>query len=270
MNDFGGPRNFVLRFLFRRSDFVVTTFRVRLPSALAEAQFKATIRITWSPGAVVDERRLAIAEGQFLGAARSAASGYSVLDPDEARAAIDLALWDRRLRDGDTELAGAGAEIEVDADDRRMAEHYGDLRRQTALARAARLEEVDRLRLLADEVLSTPTLARLWWLEGKPGKLEDLVIKGKDEMFEKVAELFGAPDERTTTDPIADLIRLFLQDLDPRFREQLISQLQLVFTSYERGDLAGRLDSYQHARTYPGVDVSIGDVDRHASSPGLG
>jgi hypothetical protein len=219
---------------------------------------------------VVDERRQAIAERQFLGAARSAASGYSVLDPDEARAAIDFALWDRGLSDADTELVRVGAKVEVDPDDRRMAEDHENLRRQTALAREARREEVDRLRLLADEVLSTPTLARLWWLEGKPGKLEDLVIKGKDEMFEKVAELFGAPDEPTTTDPIADLIRLFLQGLDPRFREQLISQLRLVFTSYERGDLADGLDSYQHTRTYPGVDVSIGAADRHASSPGLG
>jgi len=49
-----------------------------------------------------------------------------------------------------------------------------------------------------------------------------------------------------------------------------ISQLPLVFTSYERSDLADRLDSYQHTRTYPGVDVSLGDADRHASSPGLG
>jgi hypothetical protein len=44
--------------------------------------------------------------------------------------------------------------------------------------------------------LATPTLARLRWLEGKPEKLELLVGTEKDEIFEKVAELFGASAER--------------------------------------------------------------------------
>ncbi len=72
---------------------------------------------------------------------------------------------------------------------------------------------------LADQVLSTPILARLWWLEGKPDNLEKLVSKGRDEMFEKVAELFTTSAERPVADPIAELIRLFLQGLDPRFRD---------------------------------------------------
>ncbi len=48
--------------------------------------------------------------------------------------------------------------------------------------------------------------------------------------------------------PIAELVKLFLKDLDARFREQLISQLRLVFTSYERGDLADSLSGYEHPR----------------------
>jgi len=45
--------------------------------------------------------------------------------------------------------------------------------------------------------------------------------------------------------PIAELIRLFLQGLDDRFRAQLIDQLCLVFSAYERDDLAARLDAHQ-------------------------
>ena len=104
------------------------------------------------------------------------------------------------------------------------------------------------MRLLADQILATPTVARLWWLEGKPGRLEDLVAKGKDEMFDKISELFGMPAGRPAADPIAELVQLFLQGLDARFREQLISQLRFVFTSYERDDLADRLNGYEHPR----------------------
>ena len=245
----------------RRSGFVA--------QALAEAQFQATIAMVWPPGIVIDQRQQAIAERQLLDVARSIASKYFVLDPDETRAAVNLALEDRGLRDADLELMVASAKIEVGPDDQRMAEEREGLRRQTALAREARLEEVERLRVLADQILATPTVARLWWLEGKPGKLEDLVAKGKDGMFEQVAELFGVPAERPAADPIAELIRLFLQGLDARFREQLISQLRFVFTSYERSDLAGGLDGYQHPRACPGHDARPVDTDGHAPRPGL-
>jgi len=265
----GRLRNYLRRLLSSRSDPVMTTFRVRLPSALAEAQFEATITMMWPPGIVIDQRQQAIAERQLLEVARSIARNYSVLDPDETRAAVNLALEDRGLRDADLELVMASAKIEVGPDDRRIAEEREGLRRQTALVREARLEEVEQLRVLADQILATPTVARLWWLEGKPGKLEDLVAKSKEGMFEKVAELFGVPTERPAADPIAELIRLFLQGLDARFREQLISQLRFVFTSYECSDLAERLDDYQHPRACPAHDASPADIDGHAPHPGL-
>jgi hypothetical protein len=106
-------------------------------------------------------------------------------------------------------------------------------------------------------------------LEGNPGKLEDLVAKSEKGIFEKVAEFFGVPAENPAADPIAELVRLFLQGLDARFREQLISQLRFVFTSYERGDLARMLDSYQHPCASPGHDASLADVDGHASGSGF-
>lgn len=123
--------------------------------------------------------------------------------------------------------------------------------------------------MLAEQILVTPTVARLWWLEGNPGKLEDLVAKSEKGIFEKVAEFFGVPAENPAADPIAELIRLFLQGLDARFREQLISQLRFVFTSYERGDLARMLDGYQHPRASPGQDASLADVDGYAPRSGL-
>jgi hypothetical protein len=270
MNDSAGRLWNCLRLrLSARSDPVVTTSRVRLPSAFPEAQFQATITMVWPPGIVPDQRQRALAERQILDTARPVARQYSVLDPDEARASVDLELWGRGVTGDDSQLVMASTSIEVDSDDRRLAEECEALRRQTALTREARLEEVERLRVLADEVLANPTLARLWWLEGKPGKLEDLVAKGKEETFEKVAELFGKPADIQPADPIAELIRLFLQDLDSRLREQLISQLRFVFADHERPDLVAGLDGYQHPRAGPDQGFSAAEVDGNAPTRGL-
>lgn len=244
----GWLQNELRRFLSPRSDPVTTTFRARLPSALAEAQFKATITMTWQPGVAIDDHQQAIVGRRLISLARSVAREYSVLDSDETQTAVNLVLGDHCLREAGRELVAASAQIEVGPDDLRIAEEREGLRRQTALAREERLAEVEQLRLLADQILATPTVARLWWLEGKPGRLEDLVAKGKDEMFEKISELFGMPADRPTADPIAVLVQLFLQGLDARFREQLISQLGFVFTSYERVDLADMLNGYEHPR----------------------
>jgi Cyclic nucleotide-binding domain len=109
------------------------------------------------------------------------------------------------------------------------------IRREAALA----LAKTENLRVL----LADPTTARLWWLENSPGKLDNLVTQKMDDIFEKVADLFGEPACRPAADPIAELIRVFLRDLDGRCRERLIDQLRHVFTAYERGDLADALDA---------------------------
>jgi hypothetical protein len=267
----GWLRTVLLRLLTPRSDSVVSTFLARLPSKLAEAQFQATIQITWPPGTHIDQRVQAIAKRQVLQAARSEAEKYSVLDADEARAAIDMALWDRwqRSEDPDPVLAKITA-MEVGLDDRRAAEKQDGLRRQTALAGEERLQEAERLQVLANEILAKPTLARLWWLEGKPAKLEDLVAKDKDDMFVKVAEIFDVPAGHPATDPIAELIGQFLQGLNPLAREHLIVQLGHVFSSYERDDLASRLSSYHHLRADMGRTATLTDVDGRVHDPGRG
>jgi len=75
-----------------------------------------------------------------------------------------------------------------------------------------------RRRAITQLLIPTKPARRSTWFEGKPDKLEELVAKRKDEMFDKIAETFGAPSERPAAEPIAELIRLFLQGLDPRSR----------------------------------------------------
>jgi hypothetical protein len=247
----------------------VTTFRVRLSSEVRDAHFQVTIQTIWPPTTHVDRALRSIVERHLLQVARSAAKNYSVLDPDEARMAIDLKL-SCDLRPEDVDICPAGANIislEVGPDDRHMAESQQAFHRMTALAQAERLEEVNRLRILGDTVLANPALARLWWLEGKPGKLKELVELDNKKVFQDVAELFSPQAERLAVDPIAELIRIFLQDLDSQCRELLIGQVRIVFHSYERDDLVDRLDSCRDPSATPSSDNgSNGDFFRRVSA----
>jgi hypothetical protein len=231
--------------LFQRSDRAAWTYQVRLSSEIPEAQFQAVIEAVWPPGTSLDQALRSRAEQQLARVARLVAAKHSVLDCDDAWAAID----EEFVRNGSLRAVGLSeavvTNLRAGPDDERLAEKQEDLRRETSLARA----KAERLR----ELLADPVTARLWWLEDRPEKLEKLAAEGKDGIFEKVANLFGESARHSAPDPIAELIRLFLQGLDARFRERLIDQLDLVFRAYERADLADGLSSGRHP---PVADLS--------------
>jgi hypothetical protein len=185
-------------------------------------------------------------EQRLLQIGRAAVASFSVLDADEARAAIDLALnGDLQPSEDDAGLIAVKvAEIWIDPADRQMAEAHQALDRDTALARAQQEQKIERLRILSDHVLSDPALAALWWLDGKPDKLQEMVTLHKTKVFTDAASLFSMSAEQAMADPIPGLIRQFLDGLGPELRQQLIEQLNLVFRSYERHDLTTQLSSY--------------------------
>lgn len=237
MNSTGVPLRSSLRRVFsQRPDPVLATFEARLPSEIPEAQFVAVIETTWPPGTKAGQNMRLLAD-RLLEVAQAAAKGCSVLDRDKAWAVIERALlnaagvWESAL------IALEVIDVRVGSDDQGLAEMREALRRQTALDRV----KAENLRVM----LAEPTTARLWWLENSPGKLEKLFGSEMDSVFEKAAALFGEPAGAAPADPIAELIRLFLQDLDSRSREQLIGQLRFVFSAYEREDLSNRLDACQ-------------------------
>lgn len=261
------------RFLMRDSGMTVTAFRARIASKLPEAQFQVTIQTGWPRGAQVGQLSHSLAEQHLLRVAQMVASEYSVLDSDEARAEIDLQLF-RNLSPEGSELSPVAAwvsRIDAGPEDQHLAERHEGLRRQTALAQLEQTEEVKRLRMLGDQVLADPTLASLWWLDGKPDRLEELIRTDKKKVFENVADLFSAVGEGLTVNPIAQLIRIFLEDLDGSCRQQLIKQLTVVFRAYERHDLAGQLDSYRHPADPPSPGLpsaehaTVGDSTESAS-----
>jgi hypothetical protein len=235
------------RITTRSAHIHVTTFTARLPARPRESCFHVKVQLTWTTGKEADVRLQSATEQTLLSAARATALSYSVLDSDEARAAINLEL-DRNISHQEEEDGPSAAivtEILVLPDDRHMAETYEALLRETALTRTQQREKLERLRILSDQVLSDPALAGLWWLDNKPDKLPELVTLGKKKVFEEAVSLFGTSSEHATPDPIPELIRLFLHDLGPDLRQQLIERLHLVFISYERPDLAGQLDLYR-------------------------
>lgn len=252
-------RSLLRRVMSQRLDPVPARFEARLPSEIPEAQFHVVIEARWPPGMDADQSMRSLAE-RLLHVARESAKPYSVLDRHEAWAAIERELL------GDADVQGSGlvtlvvTDVLVHPDDENLAERQEALRREAALTEA----EAENLKVL----LADPTTARLWWLENKPDKLAKLVEPEMDATFEKIATRFGGSASRPAADPIAELIRLFLQGLDGRSREHLIDRLRYVFTCYERPDLAGRLDSYQQARASTGYDATARDVDGHSPDPG--
>jgi len=248
-------RSRLLQVLFQRSDRVAWTYQVRLSSEIPEAQFQAVIEAVWPPGTSPDQALRSRAEQQLVRVARPVAAKHSVLDCDDAWAAIDQEF----VRNASLRAVGLSeamvTNLRAGPDDERLAEKQEDLRRETALARA----KAERLR----ELLADPVTARLWWLEDRPDKLEKLAAEGKDGIFEKVANLFTESARHSAADPIAELIRLFLQGLDARFRERLIDQLDVVFRAYERADLAASLGSGQHP---PVADLGHTDAVAGADS----
>ncbi len=233
MNGISVPLQSRLRRVWSQSlNPIPANFKARLPSEIPQAHFHAVIETTWPRGTNAGQSIRSLAD-QLLGVAQPVARRCSVLDRDEAWAAIERAL----LNDASVWESGlitlTVSDVRVGPEDQSLAEQQETLRRETALAQA----KAENMRVL----LAEPTTARLWWLENSPGKLEKLVEPKMDGIFEKVAALFGQSTGRPAVDPITELIRLFLQGLDGRFRERLVDQLRLVFNAYERDDLAARL-----------------------------
>lgn len=222
----------------RQHPYPTTSFGARLPSSLPEAYFQATVHVTWPPRREgLSPGLIAKAEQQLRGTLSLTVRQHSVLHVAEAETAVNLALNNSlRLTDAGIQVLAAEAALTAEPAGAELAEQYEALQRDTALATATQHAQVDRLRVLGDHILIDPTLARLWWLDGKPEKLPEMVKMNK--VFEDAATLLTARGESSRTNPIAELIQTFLHDLTPGHRELLLKQLQQIFLAYERADLA--------------------------------
>ncbi|WFE93504.1 hypothetical protein [Micromonospora sp. WMMD987] len=132
---------------------------------------------------------------------------------------------------------GARVQLVAGPQARLAAEAILDIDRQTALERVKQQAELERIRYLRESVYSRPDVARSYWLYHHPDRPEELLTI----RFEEIAEKFGNVGESRSL-VIAKLIGDFLGRLEDGERRYLIEQLGQIFSSYDRPDLAERLE----------------------------
>jgi hypothetical protein len=129
-------------------------------------------------------------------------------------------------------------QLTVSPQARTAAEAILEIDRQTALERLKQQAELERIRYLRESVYSHPDVARSYWLYHHPDQPQELLtIK-----FEEIAEKFGDVGESRFL-VIAKLIGDFLGRLEDGERRYLLGQLGQFFSSYDRPDLAERLEA---------------------------
>jgi hypothetical protein len=129
-------------------------------------------------------------------------------------------------------------QLAVSPQARAAAEAILEIDRQTALERLRQQAELERIRYLRESVYSRPDVARSYWLYHHPDQLSAML----EINFEEIAEKFGDAGESRFL-LIAKLIGDFLGRLEDGDRRYLIGQLGQFFSSYDRLDLAERLEA---------------------------
>ncbi|MEV6150536.1 hypothetical protein AB0L53_09355 [Nonomuraea sp. NPDC052129] len=225
-----------------------SSFIRSLASSLDKAYFTASLELTWisdGPGQPPSEDTYDVHRG-LRKAIESATRNFSVLLLEEAQAQADFAAR-RAARTIDSNVVSARVILSVDEKTKLYAENYEDIVRTNALTEADWQMRAQQARYIRDHLLVDAQMARLWWLDGQSGKLPELLRMGSD--FEKIvalvqsgAGMIAEPEETAKEERIAHLIREFLDPLGPQHREVLLSQLGSMFTSYDRSDLADRLN----------------------------
>jgi hypothetical protein len=224
-------------------------FRFRCPSRSAELPFLVDVAARWQMGPVQWPEAVVHARiHQHLSVVvRQVSGNYSVLDAEEAQSQVNLVLSHaRRIADISVELAVAEATLIAEPDVLLTAREQEQVVRDSVVDAARHENEMNRMRLLRDSVLLDGGMARLWWLNGDRGRLQELVKLG--DLFENAARLLTAGPADADLGPgfgdvAADLIGKFLVGLDPHHRLHLLTQLSGVFHGYERSDLAGEADA---------------------------
>jgi len=144
----------------------------------------------------------------------------------------DLGIHPRSIR----------AELHVESPAIELATAHEQLVRDTTLACEQQKEAAKRLTFLRDHVLTSSCMARLWWLNNDPTRLEQLGRMSDDPFEKAVAALTGRAKDTEQRDQIAKIIETFLRELHPESRTLLVTQVANVFERYDRTDLARNLN----------------------------
>jgi hypothetical protein len=171
-------------------------YSARLRSALDQAFFEATISVLGASG-LTDPATEAQVYRQLVVTANAESQSYSVLDAAEAGAAVTIALAGWRPPDGlGITLGPVQADLRAGPGAAELAASIEQDARQVLLAARRRQTEAERLLQLRDQLLTSPVLARLWWVGDDPDRLVQLARHGAD--FERALALLSDEPERGT------------------------------------------------------------------------
>ncbi|WP_203862911.1 hypothetical protein [Plantactinospora mayteni] len=200
------------------------TFPAELRSCHPHVAFDATFQFWWQGNA---QAAFWTARRKITEWADQVTARYCVTQAGNAENEINTRI-----------VNGVRVQLAVSPQARAAAEAILEIDRQTALERLKHRAELERIRCLRESVYSRPDVARSYWLYHHPDQLNAML----DIDFEGIAEKFGDAGESRFL-VIAKLIGDFLGRLEDGDRRYLVGQLGQLFSSYNRPDLAERLDA---------------------------
>ena len=220
-------------------------FSARLPSRDEGLLFNADFALVLDIAARGRRRERAAqkARAAVLDVAREETRGHSVADHGLAEAELARRL----LADGivdDPDIRIGGVEVRVGADDadielvksrERCAPRYA-LKEEELRAQLRHLER------LTDKVYSDPATTLRWWYERNPEHTQELDVAA-DRLRLVLADAPGAEGRGSEAEAAGMLVADLLRGLADADRDDVLARLALLFTAFDRRDLAKRLQA---------------------------
>ncbi len=199
------------------------TFPAELRSRHPQVAFNAIFRFWWQGD---DDAAFWTARQKITERADQVTARYCVTQAGNAENEINTRIAN-----------GFRVQLAVSPQARVAAEAILEIERQAAIERLKQRAELERIQYLRESIYSHPDVARSYWLYHHPDQLDAML----NIDFEGIAEKFGDAEESRFL-AIAKLIGDFLGRLEDGDRRYLVTQLGRVFSSYDRLDLAERLE----------------------------
>lgn len=226
------------------------SFTCRLPSVFPNLYF--TARFTFSgngdlrrsdPGRTV----MARARGAIRDTAAALTRHRSPADPSGVEVEVNEAFAETTVL-ADRGVQWARCEIGAAEEDADRARAVESLHHEAALEEMRHRAALRRAALLRDEVFTTGGQARLWWVSRHPDQVERIAQVGT--ALDSVVEAVAAHSPPSTVDSVAaeavavvgELVHGLDETARARLAEVAVTQVRHLLTSFERDDLAERLD----------------------------
>ncbi|BCL13269.1 hypothetical protein [Micromonospora sagamiensis] len=215
-------------------------FEATLASALPGANFQAEVTVEWRGSEPEAEAKVRAFTWDHLArwaATRRVTDASHLADLINARGVSEIPVPRTALV-----LTHLHVRITVPAEALAATTTWEEAERRATLEEQRREGELRQLRWLRDEIFGKPDLARMYWHLRHPADLRALA----DPVFDTVAIQLGSGQPVTAPpqvkeDSVSVLIGKFLAGLGADERWHLIGQLDRVFRSFDRPDLANQL-----------------------------